>query len=213
MTALPATLDHAAAETAEDKVGRLVYAKLGDRDPSFVQPGDFVTVRIPARPMEAVAVIPATAATPDGRILLIDEKNRLEDVQLTVLRHQGDLIIVEDAPIGRQYVTARALQLGPGIQVTPVLQSGVAAAREAAAPPETAPDAAPETIALEDDRRAAIIAFIAASEKMKPEKRAQFLKELGQPEVPRATEEVKAAVESVRSLPDNADIPVVRRGT
>lgn len=78
VTELTATLARASTEIAQDKVGRLVYAKLVDPDPSFVQPGDFVTVRIPERPMEGVVVIPATAATTDGRILLIGEGNRLE---------------------------------------------------------------------------------------------------------------------------------------
>lgn len=187
VTELPATLDRASAEIAEDKVGRLVYAKLVDPDPSFVQPGDFVTVRIPERPMEGVARIPAAAITTDGRILLIGDDNRLEEVQATMLRHQGDTIIVEGVPFGRQYVTARALQIGPGIQVTPVVPSAAADAVPAAAAP--AAEATPDTIALDDDRRAAIVAFIEASEKMKPEKREQWLEELSRPEVPRATVE------------------------
>ncbi len=120
ITELPARLDRASAEIAEDKVGRLVFAKLVDPDPSFVQPGDFVTVQIPERPMDGVARIPAAAATTDGRILLIGDDNRLEEAQLTLLRHQGDTIIVADAPFGRHYVTARAQQIGPGIQVTPI---------------------------------------------------------------------------------------------
>lgn len=104
---------------------------------------------------------------------------------MTFLRHQGNTIIVGDAPIGRQFVTVRALQLGPGIQVTPV--APVPAGEAASAPVAAAPVA--DTIALDDDRRAAIIAFIEASDKMKPEKREQWLAELSQPEVPRATVE------------------------
>ena len=191
ITELPAKLDRAGAELAEDKVGRLVFARLVEPDASFVQPGDFVTVRIPERPMDNVATIPAAAATTDGRILLIGADNRLEEVQATLLRHQGDELIVTDVPFGRQYVTARALQLGPGIQVTPA--EPVAAGTAAAAPTEGAAEAPAateaDTIALDDDRRAAIVAFIEASEKMKPEKKAQWLEELSRPEVPRATVE------------------------
>ena len=193
ITELPAKLDRAGAELAEDKVGRLVFARLVEPDASFVQPGDFVTVRIPERPMDNVATIPAAAATTDGRILLIGADNRLEEVQATLLRHQGDELIVTDVPFGRQYVTARALQLGPGIQVTPAepVAAGTAAAATDAGAAAEAPAAATEadTIALDDDRRAAIVAFIEASEKMKPEKKAQWLEELSRPEVPRATVE------------------------
>ncbi|MCB1328348.1 MAG: secretion protein HlyD, partial [Maritimibacter sp.] len=192
ITELPAKLDRAGAEIAEDKVGRLVYAKLVAPDASFVQPGDFVTVRIPERPLDNVATIPAAAATTDGRILLLGDDNRLEEVQATLLRHQGDDLIVTDVPFGRQYVTARALQLGAGIQVTPVApaapEAGTAAPVAAEAPAaETPADA--DTIALDDARRAAIVAFIEASEKMKPEKKEQWLEELSRPEVPRATVE------------------------
>jgi pyruvate/2-oxoglutarate dehydrogenase complex dihydrolipoamide acyltransferase (E2) component len=187
VTELPATLDRASAEIAEDKVGRLVFAKLVDPDPSFVQPGDFVTVQIPERPMEGVARIPAAATTTDGRILLIGDDNRLEEAQLTLLRHQGDTIIVADAPFDRQYVTARSLQIGPGIQVTPIVPAP--AGEAASAPAAQAAEAAPDTIALDDARRAAIVAVIEASEKMKPEKREQYLEELSRPEVPRATVE------------------------
>lgn len=189
VTELPATLDRAGAETADDKIGRPVYARLTDPDPNFVQPGDFVAVRIPEPPLEGVANIPATAATSDGRILLIGEGNRLEEVTATLLHHQGDSVIVGDVPFGRSYVTVRAQQLGPGIQVTPVAPAPADGAAPESSPDPGAADPAEDTIALDDARRAAIIAVIEASEKMKPEKRTQYLEELSRAEVPRATVE------------------------
>ncbi|WP_165354588.1 efflux RND transporter periplasmic adaptor subunit [Tropicimonas sp. IMCC6043] len=195
VTTLPARLDRAGAERDEGQIGRLVYASLIDPDPNVVQPGDFVTVQIPERPLENVARVPATAVTTDGRLLLIGENNRLEELQATMLRHQGDSVILGDVPFGRSYVTERALQLGPGIQVAPVAAPAPAEAgaapesTEAAAAPETAPAAGPDMIALDDARRAAIVAFIEASEQMKPEKRAEWLEQLAHPEVPRETVE------------------------
>lgn len=185
---LPAKLDRASAEVGDGQVGRLVYARLADPDPKLVQPGDFVTVKVPERPLSGVAVIPATAATADGRILVLGEGNRLEEFQVTLLRQQGDDLIVGDAPFGRDLVLARALQLGPGIQVEPVRLAAAAAetAAETSAP-ET--PAEPETIALDDTRRAAIIAFINASTQMSPDNRAKWLEELSRPEVPLATVE------------------------
>ena len=187
MAELAAKLDRASAEVGDGQVGRLVYARLADPDPKLVQPGDFVTVKIPERPLSGVAVIPASAATADGRLLLIGEGNRLEEVQATLLRQQGDQLVVEGVPFGRQYVLARALQLGPGIQVEPVTAADAAAA---AAAPEAAPAAAaPDTIALDEARRAAIVAFIQGSTQMKPEMREKFLEELSRPQVPLATVE------------------------
>lgn len=187
---LAAKIDRAVVGLDDGEVGRLVYARLTEADPNLVQPGDFVTLRIPEPPLDNVARIPAAAATADGRILLIGAGDRLEEVQVTPLRHQDDELIVSDAPFGRQYVVARALQLGPGIQVVPVMPVPAEAAAQAAqaAPADGAAPAA-DTIALDDERRARIIAFIEASEQMKPEMREKFLEELKQPEVPRATVE------------------------
>ncbi|MCI2398985.1 HlyD family efflux transporter periplasmic adaptor subunit [Aliiroseovarius subalbicans] len=185
VTEFPATLDRAGSGLEEGQVGRLVYAKLIEPDLNLIQTGDFVTVRIPEKPLEGVASIPATAATADGRILLIADGNRLEEVQVTLLRHQGDMLIVGDFPAGSQYVKVRALQLGSGIMVTPVAEWSEG--DEQAAPAPT--DAVPDTIALDDARRARIIAFIEASEQMKPEMRDKFLKELGRADVPIATVE------------------------
>lgn len=184
-TETPAALVRAGAEVGDGQVGRLVYARLEKPDPTLVQPGDFVTVHLSERPLDGVAVVPSTAVSADGRILLIGDGNRLEEVQATPVRRQADSLIITDVPMGRQYVRIRALQLGAGIQVQPVTPAPVgagAAANEAAA-------AAPTTIALEEDRRAAIIAFIEASQQMKPEMRAKFLEELSRPEVPIATVE------------------------
>ncbi len=185
VTEFPAKLDRAGAGLEEGQVGRLVYAKLIEPDLNLIQTGDFVTVRIPERPLENVASIPATAATADGRILVIGEGNRLEETQATLLRHQGDMLVVGDVPFGRQYVKARALQLGQGIIVTPVAEAPEGQAATAPAPAPSPPD----SIALDDERRATIIAFIEASDQMKPEMREKFLEELSRPEVPIATVE------------------------
>ena len=178
---ITAKVDRVGGDVGDDQVGRLVYARLVDPDTTLVRPGDFVTVQIPERPLSDVARIPATAATADGRMLLIGDGGRLEEIQAQLLRQQGDDLIVSGVPFGRQYVIARALQLGPGIQVQPIMPG--AQADTAAAPAEQA------TIALDDARRAALIAFVEASEAMKPDARARALEELNRPEVPIATVE------------------------
>ncbi|MBY6202858.1 HlyD family efflux transporter periplasmic adaptor subunit [Maritalea mobilis] len=181
-----AVIDRADAEVGEGQVGRLIYARLSDPDPMTIRPGDFVTVHATERPMSDVVEIPAAAATPDGRILLIGAGNRLEEVNATILRHQGDRLIVTDVPVGHDYVLSRALQLGPGLQVEPVQP---AAEGDAPAGADAAPESASDTIALDEERRAALIAFIEANDQMRPETRERVLGELSQPEVPRATVE------------------------
>ena len=130
-TETEAVLDRAGAETGDGQIGRLAYARITAPDPALIRPGDFVTLTIPEEPLTGVAEIPAEAATADGRILLIGENNRLEEFAATPVRNQGDTLIVSDVPFGRQYVLARALQLGEGIQVDPI-----AVAAEQAVVPE-----------------------------------------------------------------------------
>ena len=188
----PARLDRVGAETGDAQVGRLIYARLTEPDINQVRPGDFVVVKVPERPLENVAEIPASAATADGRMLLIGDGNRLEEVKATLLRQQGDTLIVGDVPFGRQYVEVRALQLGPGIQVQPVAAAAAPASETGAADAGAAtPAAAPatDTMKLDDARRQKIIDFINASETMKPEMRDKFLEELGREDVPVATVE------------------------
>ena len=186
---IAALLERVGAEVGDGQIGRLVYARLEAPDPHLVLPGDFVTVKIPEKPLSDVAEIPASAVAADGQILLIGEGNRLEAHQATPVRNQGDTLLVTDVPFGRQYVLTRAVMLGAGIQVSPVAVPAASEGRTGEAAPADMPAAAPDTIALDDARRAAIIDFINASANMKPEMRTKFLEELARPEVPRATVE------------------------
>ncbi|WP_138468581.1 efflux RND transporter periplasmic adaptor subunit [Poseidonocella sp. HB161398] len=179
---IPAVLDRAGAANADGQVGRLLFARLEAPDPRLVRPGDFVTVLLKEAPLSGVAVIPAAAASADGRILLVGEDNRLAEAEVRPLRLQGDMLVVGDAPFGSRYVLARSAQLGAGLKVEPV----AAAPETTAAPPAPPP---PDTLPIDDARRAAIIAYVEASTAMKPENRATFLEELSRPEVPRATVE------------------------
>ena len=182
---LPAVLDRSDAEVGEGQVGRLVYARLIDPDPAIVRPGDFVIVRVSETPLADVVRIPAAAATPDGRILLIGSDNRLEEVQARVLRSQGDTLIVTEVPVGRDYVLSRALQLGAGLQVEPI----ASAPAEETGSPSAAPAPTDDMMTLDDDRRAALVAFIEGNTEMRTETRERVLAELALPEVPRATVE------------------------
>lgn len=184
---LRAALDRAGAANGEDQVGRVIYARLIEPDVTVVRPGDFVTVRVSERALSDVAVIPAAALSADETILLIGEGNRLEVQPVTALRRQDGTVIVADVPFGRRFVLARALQLGAGIRVEPVEPAPDAPAAASAPPPAAEPE--PEMIALDDARRAALVAFIEGNESMRAETRERVLQELAQPLVPLATVE------------------------
>jgi CheY-like chemotaxis protein len=139
-----------------------------------VRPGDFVTVHVQEPPLDNVAQVPATAVAADGTVLVVDADNRLQSRQTQVLRRQGDDVIIATAGLeGVSIVTARTPLLGAGIGVRPIAPAGTE-------------EAAPENVALDDDRRAKLKAFVTGS-RMPDDAKARILAQLDEPEVPAAT--------------------------
>jgi len=135
------------AAVGAGQTGRLLFAQL-ETAPGF-RPGDFVTVRINEPALNDVALVPATAVAPDQTVLVVGEEDRLSTANVTLLRRQGDDVIIsvgENA--GATIVAERSPLLGAGIKVRPILPGGVEAAPE------------PEMITLDSDRRAKLIAFV-----------------------------------------------------
>lgn len=167
------------AEVGEGQTGRLIYARLAADGGMILRPGDFVSVSITEPPLSDVATIPATAVTSANELLLVDENNRLYAVAVQVLRRQGDMVIVTDAPAGAPYVMETRPQLGPGVAIEPIVPLGEAPVVEAL----------PENIALDPERRARLVAFVEGNTRMPPDIRARTLAALQADEVPRATVE------------------------
>ena len=112
-------ITRAGASGAEAGGGRVVHATL-DAAPGL-RPGDFVTVAVEEPPLSGVADLPATAIDAAGRVLALGPQDRLEEVALTLLRRQGDRVIVDPGPLaGREVVAERSPLLGAGIKVRPV---------------------------------------------------------------------------------------------
>ncbi len=111
-----ATLDRPAAVVGSEG-GRTVYARIEANGDTPMRPGDFVTVTVTEAALEQVAVIPARAATEDGRIFIIGDEGRLTEHRATILRRQSDTLIVSNVPFGARIVTERRPQLGEGIRV------------------------------------------------------------------------------------------------
>ena len=129
------------------QTGRLLFARL-NKAPGF-RPGDFVTVSIDEPSLENVALIPATAVAADQTILIVGEEDRLQSATVSLLRRQGDNVIVAVGPhAGATVVAERSPLLGTGIKVRPI-RPGV-----------VEEEALPEMITLDDDRRAKLIAFV-----------------------------------------------------
>ncbi len=112
-------VDRTDAVVADGAAGRRVFARLEAGSDTPLRPGDFVTVEIVEPPLRDVAVIEAAAATQDGRIYVLDADDRLRETRVTILRREGDRLIVGGAPFGARYVTRRAQFLAPGLRARP----------------------------------------------------------------------------------------------
>lgn len=136
------------ATVGDGQTGRLLFAQL-DASPGF-RPGDFVTVRIDEPALANVARVPASAVAADQTVLVIGEEERLRSVDVTLLRRQGDDVIISvGAAAGAMIVAERSPLLGAGIKVRPI---GAAVVQEQ--------EATPEMIVLDAERRAKLIAFV-----------------------------------------------------
>lgn len=159
------------AAVGEGSTGRLLFARLYEAP--AMKPGDFVTVRIEEPPMEEVVRLPAAALGPDGTVLVLGADDRLEVLPVTLLRRQGDDILVRaEALAGAQVVAERTPLLGPGIKVRPLT------------PGARAGSPAPDTLALSAVRRARLKEFVLSSTDLSDAVKQRLLGQLDQNRVP-----------------------------
>jgi hypothetical protein len=109
-------LDRPGARVGAGRTGRELFARLDAGSGLLLKPDDFVTVRLEEPPLADVAVVPATALSEAGHILVLGPDDRLDEVAVTVLRREGDRAILADVPFGATYVTERGPQLAPGLK-------------------------------------------------------------------------------------------------
>ncbi|WP_324609996.1 efflux RND transporter periplasmic adaptor subunit [Nioella nitratireducens] len=169
----PARLTRESGAVQQGQSGRLLFAEL--QETRGFRAGDFVAVRLQEPPLEGVAVLPATALDAENRVLVLDDEDRLSEVQVTLLRRQGDDVIVRapEEVYGSDVVAARTPSLGGGIRVNPLR-----AQTSAAAP------ANPDTIALDPDRRARLIAYVEGNGFIPDDVKDRMLRQLREDEVP-----------------------------
>jgi len=154
----------------EGQSGRLIYAHL-DIAPGF-KPGDFVTVSVREPELRAVARLPASVLDASGTVLVLGAEDRLEQLQVELVRRQGDDVLIRGVGLaGREVVSGRTPLLGAGIKVR--------ALREGA---EVQPQA--ELIELSDERRARLTTFVEENSRMPDEAKKRVLGQLAEAKVP-----------------------------
>lgn len=170
-----ATVDRAGAEVGDGQSGRLIYARIDPESAGFLYSGDFMRVELTEPPIDNVAVVPATAISATGEVLIVGEEDRLEVMNATLLRRQDDTVILSDVPDGRLYVTRRQPQLGAGIKVKPVLPNAEIEEQK--------------TVQLDDARRAKLIAAVEGNAYIPADAKTRIIANLNKKDVPLATVE------------------------
>jgi len=165
------TISRDSAAAGEGQSGRVIYARL-DAAPGF-KPGDFVTVRVEEPPLADVVRLPASALDAAGTVLVLDSEDRLEQLPVTLIRRQGDAVLIRGEGLaGREVVLGRTPLLGPGIRVRPLRDEAQAGS----------PDLS--MLELSDERRARLVALVEANERMPSEVKAKVLGQLAETRVP-----------------------------
>lgn len=162
-------INRISAESGAGQSGRLIFARL-DAARGF-QPGDFVTVSVAEPALERVVRLPASSYDASGEVLVIGPENRLGRLSVTLVRRQGDDVLVRGRGLdGREVVEALSPLLGAGIQVKPI--------RRGAAPE------APAMVELTEERRARLLAFVESNTRMPKDVKQRIMTRLSEPQVP-----------------------------
>ena len=100
--------------------GRKLFASINLGENKTLRPGDFVVLEIKEPSLKNITVLPSSAVTIDGKIFILEEDNRLKEIEVTILRRQGNEVIVSGAPNDKEYVMQRSPQLGNGLKIKPL---------------------------------------------------------------------------------------------
>ncbi|MCC5960660.1 MAG: HlyD family efflux transporter periplasmic adaptor subunit [Rhodobacteraceae bacterium] len=169
----PGRVLRASATVEQGQSGRRLFVELNA--PRGFRPGDFVTVRLQEPALQNVAVVPATAVTARGDVLVISDDNRLRAAPVSVLRRQGDDVIINaEGLAGFEIVREVTPNLGSGIQVRPLRENADGTPATQAA----------EMVTLDASRRAQLIAQVEGNTGMPEQVRARMIAQLSEDQVP-----------------------------
>lgn len=171
-------LSRDSAAVTEGQSGRLIYAEIDTA--AGLKPGDFVTVEVEEPELEQVVRLPASAMDSAGTVLVVNTEERLELMPVTLLRRQGnDILVRADALEGRDVVVERSPLLGAGIGVRPLRRGDGAEEAD-----DQQSQAAPDLLELTVERRARLITYVESNDGIPDEARSRLLAQLQEDRVP-----------------------------
>ncbi|PIB26132.1 hypothetical protein BFP76_14345 [Amylibacter kogurei] len=174
-TPISATIDRVSAAVGAGLTGRELFASFDDQMIESLRPGDFVTVSIREQELQNVSIIPASAISAAGEILLVSNDNRIESKLVPILRKQGNNVIISAGDIaGRLLILERGPQLGGGIKVEPRAKNNAVLPK-------------PEVVKVTEQERLKLIAFVTDNERMPDAAKKRILANLQSTEIPKQT--------------------------
>lgn len=169
------------ASVGEGQTGRLVFATLDAA--RGLRPGDFLRVEIEEPIVTAAIRLPATALSGQSSVLVLGDDDRLSEVAVTLLRRQGDDVLVSGDIDGREVVAERTAALGAGIRVRP-LRPNVRATDTDGSGTALAQPAVATLMTLDPERRARLVAFVEGNSRIPGPAKSRMLSQLQDDEVP-----------------------------
>jgi RND family efflux transporter MFP subunit len=168
------------ASVNEGTSGRLLFAKLTRS--TGLRPGDFVSVSVNEPVLKDVIILPASALTSNEEVLVLGDKDRLEELPVNILRRQGDTVIIRASGLEGKEVVAKSTQfLGKGIKIKPLrgqIESKVKVNAELKEKSEES-----DLIELDEGRRARLISAIEANTRIPEGQKKKMLDSLGKKKV------------------------------
>ena len=118
-----AVLSRDSGSVADGQTGRVLFARLDNA--IGLKPGDFVSVKVEEPALRFVVELPATALNAQNEVLAVGEGDRLETINVTLMRRQANNVLVRSRDLpGRDIVTQQTPLLGKGIKVKVLREGG-----------------------------------------------------------------------------------------
>lgn len=166
-----AVLSRGSGSVADGQTGRTLFATVTEA--KGLQPGDFVSVEVTEPELRFVVRLPGTSLNARNQVLALTEDDRLEPIEVALIRRQGDDVLVRSRDLmGREIVTQQTPVLGAGVKVTPLRGSEAREFKEV------------EMIELSDDRRQKLIAAVEGNTRIPAQAKDRILAQLKEDKVP-----------------------------
>ena len=165
-------IERVSPEVTEGGSGRQIFASIELENYNSIRPGDFIVVEVEETELKGVSVLPASAVTIDGNLFILSSDDRLENVNVTILRRQGDKIVVTGAPLGAKYVMQRSPQLGVGLKVKPLSTKDLESSETPKGKLEE------EFVILDPEKKINLVEFIKSIDRMPKSAKDSLIKQI-----------------------------------